>query len=107
MRHIVMELEIHEAEEWSALYIDGKLERVGDSYLAVEKVFELLGVKVVQDNAFMRGQYAREGVAPTLADIESFRVERDARQAEADELAARADELQARAHAIRSEWGRS
>jgi hypothetical protein len=30
-------LEIHYADEWAALYVDGKLERVGDSYLAEER----------------------------------------------------------------------
>ncbi len=37
-------LEIHYAGEWAALYVDGKLEEVGDAYIAEERAFALLGV---------------------------------------------------------------
>lgn len=92
-----MELEIHQAEEWAALYVDGKLDRVGDAYLADERALELCGVKVVQDNAFMRGQNQRSGVAQTLTEVEEYADDRARRLTEAADLERQATELQARA----------
>jgi hypothetical protein len=96
-----MQLEIHYAEEWAALYKDGKLERVGDSYLAEERAFELLGVTIVQDDAFMRGQHHRDGVAKDLDEVDVYRWGRSARnetaaakRAEAERLLAEARELE-------------
>lgn len=96
-----MKLEIHYADDWAALYVDGELDRVGDSYLAEEKAFELLGVKVVKDDAFMRGQTRSDGVARTLSDVEAYRVQREEAKAtaarlreEAARLAAEADRLE-------------
>lgn len=88
-------LEIHydPGGEWAALYVDGRLERVGDAYLAEEKAFEILGVKAVQDNAFMCGQTSRDGVAQTLDDVAAFRRQRDSDQAEAARLRAEAARL--------------
>ncbi len=95
-------LEIHYAGEWAALYIDGQLDHdsVGDSYLAEERAFELLGVKTVQDDAFMRGQDQRVGVARTLGEVDEYRWSRDNKAAEAARkreeaarLIAEADEL--------------
>jgi hypothetical protein len=95
-----MELEIHYADDWAALYKDGKLERVGDSYLAEERALELLGVAIVQDNAFMRGQDYKDGVAKTLEEIEEFARLRDERKAEAAKKFAEAERLFAEARAL-------
>lgn len=73
-----MKLEIHYESEWAALYVDGTLDRVGDAYLAEERALELCGVTIVQDDAFMRGQKHRDGVAKTLTEVEGFRSQRDA-----------------------------
>jgi hypothetical protein len=86
-------LEIHYADEWAALYVDGKLDRVGDSYLAEERAFEILGVRTVQDDAFMRGQSHRDGVAQTLDEVREFAKDREAKRARATELRAEADRL--------------
>jgi hypothetical protein len=82
------DLEIHydPGGEWAALYVDGRLERVGDSYLAEEKAFEILGVKTVQDNAFLRGQHGRDGCAQTLDELAAYRTQRDVDRAEAARL---------------------
>lgn len=95
-----MELEIHYAEEWAALYVDGKLEIVGDSYLAEDKTFALLGVKQVQDDAFMRGQTTRDGVARTLQDVAAYRDARADRQDRANLLRREAERLLAEAEAL-------
>jgi hypothetical protein len=94
------ELEIHHGDDWAALYVDGHLDRVGDPDNTIERALDLAGVKTVDDDAFMRGQLQRDGVAPTLADVEVYRVMRDGRQAEAAELRAEAARLVAQADAI-------
>ena len=84
-------IEIHEAEEWSAVYLDGKLVLVGDSYLADEWLRTKFGVKTVQDNAFMRGQTQGAGVAETLDEVADYA---KARQARLDRIAALHTEAQ-------------
>lgn len=94
------ELEIHSSGDWAALYVDGRLDQVGDAHNAIERALEIAGVKCVDDDAFMRGQQHRNGVAPTLADIEAYRTARAGRQAAAAGLRAQAAELAAQADAI-------
>lgn len=98
-----MKLEIHYSDDWAALYVDGQLDRVGDSYLAEERVMELIGVTVVHDNAFMRGQHKRDGVAPTVEEVEQFRAQRETNRRTADELEAQAKELLEDAARLRGE----
>lgn len=86
-------LEIHYADEWAALYVDGKLERVGDSYLAEGRAFEILGVRTVQDDAFMRGQTSAAGVAQTVEEAAAFARERETKRMRAAELRAEAERL--------------
>lgn len=95
-----MKLEIHYSGEWAALYIDGKLDIVGDSYLAEEKAFELFGVRQVQDDAFMLGQTARDGVAKTLEEVAAHQAARADRRAKALALREEAARLEARATAL-------
>lgn len=92
-----MELEIHYAEEWAALYKDGQLVRVGDTYRTEEEAFTLLGVKLVQDDAFMRGQNSRDGVAQTTDQVDEYRWARDNARQTADEKRAEAERLLAEA----------
>jgi hypothetical protein len=94
------ELEIHCADDWAGLYVDGHLDRVGDAGNTIERALDLAGVKTVDDDAFMRGQNQAAGVAPTLADVEAYRAARTGRQAAAAGLRARAAELAAQADAI-------
>jgi len=92
--------EIHYAGEWAALYVGGRLVIVGDTYRTEEEALSLLGVRTVHDDAFMRGQTQRDGVAATVGDIVTYRVERDRRQAEADRLRAEARRLLAEADVL-------
>jgi len=87
--------EIHVADDWAALYIDGQLDRVGDAYLADERLREIFGVKTVDDDAFMRGQTYSEGVAPTLDDVTVYRHAREALTAKIAEAQAALDALKA------------
>ncbi len=74
-------LEIHYADDWAALYVDGVLDpqSVGDSYIAEEMALARFGVTQVHDSAFLRGQTKREGVAKTLEEVEAYRVAREER----------------------------
>lgn len=87
------DLQIHYADDWAALYVDGNLDHVGDTYRTEERAFEILGVPQVQDDAFMRGQKQRDGVAPTLADVQTYRQQRAADRAEAARLREQATKL--------------
>lgn len=95
-----MDLEIHYADNWAALYVDGNLDRVGDAYLTEERAFELLGVKIVKDDAFMRGQEQASGAAQTLAEAVAYSDQQVARLRRAAELRAQADRLLAEAAAL-------
>lgn len=88
--------------EWAALYVDGKLETVGDSHNAEEQAMALAGIVTVHDSAFMRGQKYREGVAKTLEEVTEFRDKRDRVLAEAARLRLQAAELEALAKELES-----
>lgn len=94
------DLEIHYCDDWAALYVDGDLVQVGDSYLAEERAFQIMGVKTIHDDGFMRGGSSREGVASTLADIVAYRTSRDAQLQRVMELRAEADALMKQADAL-------
>lgn len=97
--------------EWSALYVDGKLERIGDHYLVKERAFELAKVQVIQDNAFLRGGDGIErngdkttAPARTLEEIETYRSQRDHDLRRATDNRAQAEILLASARAIEDRY---
>jgi hypothetical protein len=98
-------MEVHEEEEWSALYVDGRLALVGGGYLADERVRELVGVVTIQDDAFMRGQKRADGVAQTLEEVEAYRTERERRRERAAELRAEAARLEREAAGLVAQAG--
>ena len=67
-------------EEWSALYIDGKLDIVGDHYLIDERISELAGVTTRNSDSFMRDGEDRSSVAKTLEEIQEFEQEQSGRE---------------------------
>lgn len=97
-------MELHYADEWAALYVDGKLadNGVGDAYRVEELAFEMAGVKQVKDDAFMRGQNQYDGVARTLDEVDEYRWARDNRAEEAKRLREEAEALIARAAELES-----
>lgn len=80
-----MDLRLYKDEEWSALYVNGKLECVGDHYLADERLRAIMGVKEFDDNSFMRGGNHREQVAQTVEELEAYQDERDAERQQSDD----------------------
>jgi hypothetical protein len=93
-------IEFHVAGAWIAVYLDGKLQRVGDSYLADEWLQSHFNVKVVYDDAFMRGGDHRDTVANTLDEVRDYALERDQLLSRATELHEQAAELEAKAKAL-------
>lgn len=87
-------------EEWSALYIDGKLDTVGDAYHSDERIAALLGVEERDDSAFMQGGKNYSDVANTLDEVEAYAAKRDSKLSEAAALRARAAELEAEAASL-------
>lgn len=57
--------------EWAALYVDGKLERVGDAYLIDERIAQLANVED-REGDFTRGTNDYDGVPKTLEELEEF-----------------------------------
>lgn len=100
-----MELHYADADDYAALYVDGLLVTVGNSYIVEGKAFGILGVRQVQDDAFMRGQTEREGAARSLAEVDSYRAERERRKEAAAKLRKEAAKLLAEAAALEGERG--
>lgn len=88
------DIEFHVEEEWTAVYLDGKLVTVGDSYYADEWLQKRCGVVQVYDDAFMRGGTDYDSVAQTLQEIEDYKMERYNKVKEIEQLKARIAELE-------------
>lgn len=86
--------------QWSALYVDGKLDRVGDHDVVNERIREVLGIDVDYSNDFMRGGEYREDVAKSLNEVSDYRAAREEREQKANLLRAQAAELIAQADEI-------
>ena len=79
-------------EEWDALYVNGYLDRVGDSYLTDERISTLAGVKDIEMD-FLRGGEYRTDAADTLAELYTYHEETVGRKQKADRLREQAQKL--------------
>lgn len=79
--------------EWSALYVDGRLDCVGDHYVVDERISELLGVVTEYADAFMQGGNTYDDVAPTLEEAYAYMQKQIRRSDEAETLRTQAEEL--------------
>lgn len=79
--------------EWSALYVDGVLDRVGDHYLVDDRIAELAGVEIRYSDDFMCGGDQRRDVAPVLSDAEAWSEQRATFLRTADEHRRQAADL--------------
>jgi len=94
-------IEFHRVgEEWTAVYLDGTLQRVGDSYLADEWLQEHAGVKVVPDSPCMIDDHK---AFRTLAEVEAEAERRASLAAQAQALRLQAAELMGRAQELDKE----
>ncbi len=87
------EIEFWRHGEWTMVYVNGKLERSGDHYLADEWLQERFGVSVVDDDA---GTCIPDGRTPldSLAEVRQRVAERDARLVRAQDLRRQAEALE-------------
>lgn len=60
------------SEDWSALYVDGKLVLANDHYLIDERIRQIFNVETIQSDSFMRGGDYASDVAPTIDDIRAY-----------------------------------
>ena len=60
-------------DEWSALYQDGKLVVIGDSYLSDYYLANYLKVEDIDSDDFLMGGSTRDQAAKTLQEIEEYR----------------------------------
>lgn len=90
--------------DWAALYINGKLDRVGDSYLADERIQELYGVRVIGYDEggrdIMLTGCKREDVPTTLDEAMTKIANRDAERLRAQDRRAEAARLIAEAEGL-------
>lgn len=97
-----VQVDLLAAEEWSALYINGELTDVGDTYWVEEQLFAYIGVEQDVDDSFMQGQKDREGVAQTLDEVKAYRNRVEEAERQAAELRRQADELERQARELRA-----
>ena len=68
---------VYESDDWAALYVDGVLDRVGDAYLADERIREIFGVETVHSSAYFIGEgKTRADVAKTLPEVQAEELRR-------------------------------
>lgn len=84
------EIQFWRAGEWTGVYVNGKLARHGDHYLADEWLQERCGVKIVDSDAWVP-----DGVQPfiTLAEVENEEERRAALKIQAEGLRRQAEEM--------------
>jgi hypothetical protein len=60
------------SNDWSALYVDGNLETVGDHNLIDERIAELCSIEVRDGEDFLMGSRRSKDTAATLDEIEAW-----------------------------------
>jgi len=95
------------SEDWSALYLDGKLIQLGDHYLVQEKIEEIFGIEVYDSDDFLRGGNSREYAAQTLEEVNEYRSKRSQIELDAFLLESQARTLEAQARKLRDSLGNS
>lgn len=58
--------------DWSALYVDGNLETVGDHNLVDERIAELCNIEERDSDDFLMGSNKKIDAADTLDEIETY-----------------------------------
>lgn len=85
--------------EWTAVYLNGELQQVGDSYLADEWLAEHYGVEVI-DDGHQDCMIDNHKAYRTLDEVTRIAVARVERETRAAELRAQADELTRQAQEV-------
>ena len=93
-------IEFHRAgEEWTAVYLNGQLQRAGDDYLADEWLQEYAGVKHVENSECMIDDHH---AYPTLDQVYAATDAKALKLLEAADLERQAAELTARAKELKA-----
>jgi hypothetical protein len=100
------DLEIHySGQDWAALYSGGALVANGHDHTVEEAALSMCDVKLVNDDAFLRGGNGtgRNGTPPiaaTLDEVHEYADQRDTRLSQAAEMRAQAARLLADAETL-------
>lgn len=86
-------------EGWSALYVDGRLDQIGDTHNVEERIQQILGV-AWQESPVMDAVQQRNEAPPTLLELRRLEAEHEDRSRRAAELRAQAEALEAEAAAL-------
>lgn len=92
--------------DWSALYVDGELDRVGDHYLIEERIAELCDVELRDGDEFLLGSNRKVDTAQTLEEIEDYINNQYEREEQAEKLRRQAAELLRQAEELSDELKR-
>ncbi len=92
----------HGTGEWSALYLRGKLQTVGDTYLVWEKLVDILDIEEVHNDDFMQGGDHYIHVAKTLGEVRVYEQKRVGHENKQQQLIDEAATLEAQAKEIRA-----
>jgi hypothetical protein len=91
--------------DWSALYVDGELEIVGDHTQVDERIAEICNVEVRIGDDFLMGGNGLHYVAQTLEQLESYQNrQQDRARGVAKSLRDKAAELLNEAQALENEY---
>ncbi len=84
-------------DDWSALYVDGKLEVAGDHYNIEDAISDIVGVEEIHSEDFLQGGNSYDDVAKSLDEIHAYQEKRRKIEDEAERAAAlkRLEELRA------------
>lgn len=90
--------------DWSALYVDGELEIVGDHTQVDERIFEICNVEVRISDDFLMGGNSRNDVAQNMEELETYQYrQRDRTIKLANDLREKAADLLSQAKALEDE----
>lgn len=93
----IRDIRIYRCDDWAALYINGELDTgPGDAYLCDERLYEILGIEVIDDDAYLRGGGKADDVCLTVEAIEEYQRERQEKLDEAARLKDQVAEMQQR-----------
>lgn len=90
------EIEIHRADEWSGLYLNGELQTYGDHHHAEEWLYERFGVKVVDNPSWL----VNDKPYATLGEMREAQEKERLARIEAAELREQAEALIQRANRL-------
>lgn len=94
--------------DWSALYVDGDLEIVGDHTQVDERISQICNVEEREGDDFLMGSHNKKDAAQTIEQLESYQNRTTERALKiANDLRSKAEGLIREAEALENEYSKS